>query len=101
MNVKTYITFLRESIGANTMNRKPVEQLNNPKHNVQQPKTIDTGRAGSLPLHWNSSPGTLAGARYGANPDGEKKGNEVMSYKEFMEANSKMPKRDKSENNEI
>jgi hypothetical protein len=64
------------------MNRTPPDKLNDPDHNVQQPKTIDTGRAGSLPLHWNSPPGTLAGARYGANPREE---THVMTYKEFME----------------
>jgi len=100
MSVKTYISFVKESIGANTMNRKPVEQLNNPEHNVQQPKTIATGRAGSIPTHWNSSPGTLAGARYGANPD-EKKQKRAMTYKEFMESHRKSTKKDKSENNEL
>ena len=79
------------------MNRKPVEQLNNPKHNVQQPKTIDTGRARSIPKHWNSPPGTLAGARYGANP---KEAKRAMTYKEFMESHKKSTK-NKSENNEI
>ena len=100
MSVKTYISFIKESIGANTMNRKPVEQLNNPEHNVQQPKTIATGRAGSIPTHRNSSPGTLAGARYGANPD-EKKQKRAMTYKEFMESHKKSTKQDKSENNEL
>ena len=99
MSVKTYIEFLNETIGAITMNRKPVEQLNNPEHNVQQPKTIATGRAGSIPMHWNSPPGTLAGARYGANPGGKNK--DVMSYKEFLELHKKNTKLDKSENNEI
>lgn len=99
MSVKTYISFIQESIGANTMNRKPVEQLNNPKHNVQQPKTIATGRAGSIPTHWNNSPGTLVGARYGANPSKEDKS--VMSYKEFIESHKKSTMKDKSENNEI
>jgi hypothetical protein len=81
MNVKHYNEFIVESIGANTMNRKPVEQLNNPKHNIQQPKTIATGKAGSIPMHWNNSPGVYAGARYGSNPSSKKR---AMSYDEFI-----------------
>jgi len=97
MIVNSYIEFLNESIGANTMNRQPVYQLNNPEFNVQQPNIIATGRAGSIPTHWNRSPGTLAGARYGSNPKDPKR---AMSYKEFMETHKNSTK-NKPENNEM
>ena len=48
------------------------------------------GSSGQVPAHWNNSP-FLTGGRltsaFGANPKAEKKKkNNVMSYKEFMEA---------------
>ncbi len=95
MSVKSYISFLKEDIGgAITMNRTPPSKLNDPKLNVQQPRTIDTGRGGSIPFHWNNSPGTQAGARYGANP---REKNRVMTYEEFMEAQKKNSQKENNE----
>lgn len=98
MCVETYIDFIAENMGAITMNRKPDDKLNNPKLNVEQPRRINTGRMGAIPMQWNASPGTFAGARYGANP-GKKKAKKAMSYSEFIANHKKSSKKDESENN--
>ena len=86
MNIIGFDQFISESFGAITMVRKPVDQLNQPDIANPVPSLINTGRASSVPKHWNNSP-FMSGGYYGANPEDKtkkkKKKKEVLNYKEF------------------
>lgn len=86
MEVKSFDTFVKESIGAITMERKPNDKLNSPTNNVVQPRTIPMGGASSIPMQWKGGPGSQQGSRYGNNPTLKKR---ALTYNEFMTASKK------------
>lgn len=83
MNLFDFDQFVTESFGAITIVRKPVGQLNEPDVANPVPSLINTGRASSVPKHWNNSP-FMSGGYYGANPDEKKKKKRsILKYKDF------------------
>jgi hypothetical protein len=86
MEVKTFETFIKEGIGAITMDRTPSDKLNNPDHNIAQSRPIPMGQASSIPMHWGGGPGSRHGSRYGSNPTLKKR---ALTYTEFMTASKK------------
>jgi len=86
MEVKSFDLFVKESIGAITMERNPNDKLNNPNLNVAQSRTIPMGGASSIPMQWSRGQGSRQGSRYGSNPTLKKR---AMTYAEFMTASKK------------
>jgi len=81
MNIKKFNVFINEGIGAITMNRTPVDKLNNPNHNIAQSRPIPMGGSSHMPAQWGRGPGTAQGSRYGSNPTIKSR---AMTYSEFI-----------------
>ncbi len=78
--------YVNEAIGANSMERDPIDMIVSPDIKQSGSLMFNTGLSGSIPAHWNNSP-FLSGGRstsaFGLNPKKSKK-KTVLSYYEFI-----------------
>lgn len=86
----TFTEYITEVIGADSMERDPVDLIQSPDIKRASQMMFFSGTSGTIPTFWNNSP-FLAGGRmtstFGANPE-QKKGN-VLSYEEFIKTTSR------------
>jgi hypothetical protein len=85
---------VHEGLGAITINRKPVDSLNEPDVARALPNIIHTGRSSAVPNHWNNSP-FMSGGRYGAGAlsfGANPRKRSVMTYGQFIKRNKKFTK---------
>ncbi len=84
--VKGFNKYVAEGLGANTMERDPVDLIMSPDTKRANALMLYSGTSGAIPTHWNNSP-FLTGGRltsaFGLNPRKQKK-QTVLSYQEFI-----------------
>lgn len=99
MQVKSFLKYLNEAIGANSMELDPVGTMIHPDTKRSSAIMFNQGTSGSIPTHWNNSP-FLSGGRltsaFGMNPKVSKK-KTVLSYSEFIKASKRMGERNNQE----
>lgn len=83
--LKGFDQYINEALGANSMERDPVDLIIAPDIKRANALMFNSGQAGTIPTHWNNSPflsgGKLTSA-FGLNPKAPKK-KSVLSYHEF------------------
>jgi hypothetical protein len=91
--VKDFGQYLIEALGANTMERDPIELVMSPDTKRASSMMFYSGTSGAIPTHWNNSP-FLSGGRltsaFGLNPRKPKK--QVLDYHEFLKTTRKLSK---------
>jgi hypothetical protein len=93
MMVKSFGQYLSEGLGANTMERDPVDLIMSPDTKRANALMLYSGTSGAIPTHWNNSP-FLTGGRltsaFGLNPRKQKKS--VLNYQEFIHTAKRLSK---------
>lgn len=87
--IKGFKEYINEAIGANSMERDPLDLIQHPDTKRASAFMSFQGASSSIPNHWNNSP-FLSGGRltsaFGLNPKTKKK--RVLNYYEFLKAAS-------------
>ena len=87
--IKGFEEYINEAIGANSMERDPLDMIQHPDTKRASAFMFFQGASSSIPNHWNNSP-FLSGGRltsaFGLNPKAKKK--RVLNYYEFLKAAS-------------
>lgn len=92
--VKGFGQYVLEGLGANTMERDPVDLIMHPDTKRANAMMLYSGTSGAIPTHWNNSP-FLSGGRltsaFGLNPRKPQK-QTVLNYHEFIRTIKKLSK---------
>ena len=92
--VSSFIKYINEVLGADSMERDPADLILSPDIKRASQMSLYAGTSGAIPTHWNNSP-FLSGGRltsaFGLNPKTSKKKN-VLGYHDFIKASKKFSK---------
>lgn len=94
MELKDFNNYLTEMLGADSMEKDPLDNILRPDIIRPNPVTMGSGSSSTIPMHWNNSP-FLSGSRitsaFGTNPK-KKIERKALRFHEFIDSVKKLTK---------